>query len=51
MNALKLTFCALLLFIRGFSFLLFYIIWNYLKQKELAMQTLKDELIKELKYT
>ena len=48
MDATKLGLYGLLFVIRSISFLMFYIIWSYLRKKALAMQTLRDEMIKEL---
>ena len=48
MDATKLGLYGLLFAIRSISFLMFYIIWSYLRKKALAMQTLRDEMIKEL---
>ena len=48
MDATKLGLYGLLFAIRSISFLMFYIIWSYLRKKLLAMQTLRDEMIKEL---
>ena len=48
MDATKLSLYGLLFVIRSISFLMLYIIWSYLRKKALAMQTLRDEMIKEL---
>ena len=48
MDATKLGLYGLLFVIRSISFLMLYIIWSYLRNKALAMQTLRDEMIKEL---
>ena len=48
MDAIKLSLYGLLFVIRSISFLLLYIIWSYFRKKALAMQTLRDEMIKEL---
>ena len=48
MDTTKLSLLGLLFVIRGISFLMLYIIWSYLKNKAPAMQTLRDEMIKEL---
>ena len=48
MATAKLILFGLLFVIRIISFLLLYIIWRYLRNKALAMQTLRDEMIKEL---
>ena len=47
-TATLMSLVGLLLFVRIVSFFVLYIIWSYLRNKLLAMQTLKDELIKEL---
>lgn len=48
MDTTKLSLFGLLFVIRGISFLTLYIIWSYLRNKAPAMQTLRDEMIKEL---
>ena len=48
MDTTKLSLFGLLIIIRSLSFLTIYIIWSYLRNKPLAMQTLRDEMIKEL---
>ena len=48
MDTTKLSLFGLLFVIRAISFLMLYIIWSYLRNKALAMQTLRDEMIKEL---
>ena len=48
MDTTKLSLLGLLFVIRGISFLMLYIIWSYLRNKAPAMQTLRDEMIKEL---
>ena len=48
MDTTKLSLLGLLFVIRGISFLTLYIIWSYLRNKAPAMQTLRDEMIKEL---
>ena len=48
MDTTKLSLFGLLFVIRSISFLMLYIIWSYLRNKALAMQTLRDEMIKEL---
>ena len=48
MDATKLGLYGLLFVIRSISFLMLYNIWSYLRKKVLAMQTLRDEMIKEL---
>ena len=48
MDTTKLSLFSLLFVIRSISFLMLYIIWSYLRNKALAMQTLRDEMIKEL---
>ena len=48
MDTTKLSLFGLLFVIRSISFLMLYIIWSYLRNKVLAMQTLRDEMIKEL---
>ena len=48
MDTVLTSLFGLLLFVRLISFFMLYIIWSYLKNKVLAMQTLKDELIKEV---
>ena len=48
MDTSKLSLLGLLFVIRCISFLTLYIIWSYLKNKAPAMQTLRDEMIKEL---
>ena len=48
MDTTKLSLFGLLFVIRSISFLMLYIIWSYLRNKPLAMQTLRDEMIKEL---
>ena len=48
MDTAKLSLLGLLFVIRGISFFVLYVIWSYLKNKAPAMQTLRDEMIKEL---
>ena len=48
MDTTTLSLLGLLFVIRGISFLMLYIIWSYLRNKPPAMQTLRDEMIKEL---
>ena len=48
MDTAKLSLLGLLFVIRGLSFFVLYVIWSYLKNKAPAMQTLRDEMIKEL---
>ena len=48
MDTTKLSLLGLLFVIRGISLLMLYIIWSYLRNKGPAMQTLRDEMIKEL---
>ena len=48
MDTAKLSLLGLLFVIRGISFFVIYVIWSYLKNKAPAMQTLRDEMIKEL---
>ena len=48
MDTTKLCLLGLLFVIRGISFLMLYIFWSYLRNKAPAMQTLRDEMIKEL---
>ena len=48
MDTTTLSLLGLLFVIRGISFLMLYIIWSYLRNKAPAMQTLRDEMIKEL---
>ena len=48
MEAIKASLLFLLFVIRLFSFASFFIILTYLKNKSPAMQTLKDEMMKEV---
>ena len=48
MDTTKLSLLGLLFVIRCISFLMLYIIWSYLRNKAPAMQTLRDEMMKEL---
>ena len=48
MDTTKLSLFGLLFVVRSISFLMLYIIWSYLRNKALAMQTLRDEMVKEL---
>ena len=48
MDTEKILFLAILILIKGMCLFLFYIIWSYLESKTPAMQTLMDQMIKEL---
>ena len=48
MDTDKVPLLVILILMRGTSLFLFYIIWSYLNSKIPAMQTLMDEMIKEL---
>ena len=48
MEAIIISLLCLLYFIRFLSLALLFMIWSYLRSKSLAMQTLKDEMIKEV---
>ena len=48
MEAIQVFFICLLFCIRFLSLSLFFMIWSYLRNKSLNMQTLKDEMIKEV---
>ena len=48
MEVIKAYFLVLLFITRLISFSCLFIIWTYLRNKSPAMQTLKDEMIKEV---
>ena len=48
MDTEKILFLVILFLIKGMGLFLLYIIWSYLKSKTPAMETLMDEMIKEL---